>query len=205
METAKATIYDITKKLQSLARESPRPEVAVVAPSVSPDGYGIPLRYRNRDLRGVKNTEAEKFTTEYLQLHAREGKCLLLIGPPGVGKTFSAIQCLEAWRKSSKRFFPFPSLCGELLGDTRTETLRKAKEVGFAVFDDWGMEYHKEGGLIATFVDEIVWYREAHLKPTVITTNLSWEEITARYSPRIISRLGGEWVLRRLVGGVSLR
>jgi hypothetical protein len=201
--SVKAQVYEIGHRLQSLAKEEGPREAPAVA--LSKDDFGIPLRYRNIDLREVKPTHAEGITTEYSQRHARDGKCLLLTGAPGIGKTFSAIQSLEAWPKTSKRFFSFPALCGDLLGDTRVESLRRAKEVGFAVFDDLGMEYRKDGGLIESFIDEIVWHREANLKPTIFTTNLGWPEIQERYSPRIASRLGGAWVLRRLVGGASLR
>lgn len=199
-QRTKAAIYEIGHKLQNLAKgEEPR-AIALPPPK---DDYGIPLRYRNAMLTESKETSAIRVVREYLL--APKGRCLLMIGGTGIGKTYAAIVGLNAWPKNSKRFFPFPSLCGELLGELRVDTLRRAKEVGFAVFDDVGMEYKKDGGLIQAFIDEIVWHREANLKPTIITTNLSWKEIEDRYSPRIVSRLGGSWVMRRLVGGESLR
>jgi DNA replication protein DnaC len=126
-----------------------------------------------------------------------EGAALILAGNTGCGKSSAAAAILRLrGRQSRGRFWSFSDLATTLLLEARRgedETLRAAKTVDLAVFDDFGMEYLKPDGLFWTFLDSIIWTREAHYKATVVTTNSTIDDLKTRYSDRIISRFLGDW------------
>jgi hypothetical protein len=134
-----------------------------------------------------------------------------LAGPTGVGKSFAAVATLRKVSNAetpvdSRRFFYFPELCGRLLDPGRRQNaLTRAKTTEFVVFDDFGVEYVKEGGLVDAFLDEIIWTRESMILPTIITTNLDVEALKARLPERLIDRLRGEWGSVFECPGESLR
>lgn len=195
---AKRAIFERMRNLRQIAKADPRELPALK----QQEEYGIPDRYSEASREG-RQTSALAVVRDY---RPAQGQCLILSGMTGVGKTYAAVAVLRAVSRRSKRFFSFPALCGSLLDyEKRTDAIRQAKETWFVVFDDFGGEYHKEGGLIVTLVDEILCHREGYRLPTIITTNLGWDEIKARNSDRVVSRLSGEWGVRVLVEGPDLR
>ena len=106
----------------------------------------------------------------------------------------------------SRYFSYFPKLCGQLLDPRRRQdALARATTTEFQVFDDLGVEYVKEGGLIEALLDEIIWTRESEILPTIITTNLGAEALKARLPERLIDRLRGDWGRIYECPGPSLR
>ena len=168
---------------------------------------GVLSRYHEASLETGKPSPALDRVRQYLKDDdVREGRCLVLAGPTGVGKTYAAVAALRAQPQCARRFLYFPALCGALLDPgRRTDALEAAKRVYLVVFDDFGTEYHKEGGLLQAFVDEIVWYREGAILPTIITTNLTVEQLRERLSDRIVDRLRGDWGDVFAATGPSLR
>ena len=170
---------------------------------------GIPQRLLDASFwdHDAKLTAALKRAEEFMDRGEYDlGDCLVLTGPTGVGKTWAAAAALRAAYGTPRRFWYFPGLCGALLNpETRAEALDRAKHVPFAVFDDFGVEYVKEGGLIDTFLDEIVWTREANYHATIITTNLTTDALRARLPARLVDRLAGEWGHVYECPGESLR
>ena len=83
--------------------------------------------------------------------------------------------------------------------------LDRAKRTELAVFDDFGAEYLKDGGLVEAFIDEIIWTREGEILATIISTNLTADQLRERLSDRIVDRLRGSWGRVVSVPGESLR
>lgn len=161
---------------------------------------GIPRRLRGATLRApARATPALERVAAYLVSDFSAGRCLVLTGPTGVGKSWAAAAAIRATSTvvtpvSWRRFWHFPALCGALLNPaTRGEALEHAKATPFVVLDDFGAEYVKEGGLIDAFLDELVWTREAEEQATIITTNLTTDALKARLPERLIDRLRGDW------------
>jgi len=165
----------------------------------------IPVRLRAADLGAAQRTPALDCVRVYLRDgDLAAGRCLLLTGPTGVGKSFAAVAALRALGHGG--FWYFPALCTELLvGENREITRRRAKESPFMIFDDLGVEYAKDGGLIETFLDEIIWHREGNMRATIITTNLTVEQLKGRLSDRIVDRFAGDWGVVAECPGQSLR
>lgn len=170
--------------------------------------HGVPRRLLEASVRG-KSTAALTRATHYVEQEFRQGCCLVLTGPTGVGKSYAAVAALRAVSDSystGRRFDYFPALCGRLLNpETRTAALEAAKVTPFLLLDDFGVEYVKEGGLIDAFLDEIVWAREAEILPTIITTNLTTDGLKQRLPQRLIDRLRGDWGRIFECPGESLR
>ncbi len=192
---------------------------------------GIPPRLLLAALDWDPRTAALDRVTAYLDNdEAEDGHCLVLMGPTGTGKSWAAAAGLRAWHSEHPgstyaRLFPdlednaaddryihrgqfvyFPALCMALLDpQRRPEAMAVGQLKGLVVFDDFGTEYVKSGGLLEAFVDELIWYREGHLLPTILTTNLDEAAFRQRLSERIVDRLRGEWGHIFQCPGESLR
>lgn len=188
--------------------EEQRRRVDAQWPDLAPR-IGIPERLLGASFwhPEAKPTAAMQRAQEFMAKGEYElGDCLVFTGPTGVGKTWAAAAALRAAYGKPRRFWYFPALCGALLNpDTRSESLERAKQAPFAVFDDFGVEYVKEGGLIDAFLDEIIWHREANYLATIITTNLTTDALKQRLPARLVDRLAGEWGHVYECPGESLR
>lgn len=144
------------------------------------------------------------------------GGCLVLAGATGVGKSTAAVAALRAsvtvddtrMISEPRQFFHIPDVSRRLLFTTpelREEVLRGLTKTPFIVLDDLGAEFDKPGGLFHAFLDEIIWSREANWKATIVTTNLTGDELRARYYDRIHDRFRGDWGVVFECPGESLR
>jgi DNA replication protein DnaC len=167
---------------------------------------GVPKRLWDAGLALGDRTPALERVREYVAGERQDGCCLVLTGPTGVGKSYAAVAAMHRFPIREQRFWYFPALCGALLDPARRNSaLENVKAMRFAVLDDFGVEYVKDGGIIETFLDEIIWAREAESLPTIITTNLTTDALKARLSDRLVDRLRGEWGRIFECPGQSLR
>lgn len=165
----------------------------------------IPRRFHAAQLtEGCRETPAVQRVRAYLETEYDRGRALVLAGPTGTGKTWATVGALDA-RPQGAVLWYYPALCGAWLHhETRDEAMREAKGRRFLVLDDLGVEYTKDGGLVEAFLDELIWHREAEMRPTIITTNLTVDAMKQRLSARIMDRLRG-WGAVYAVPGDSLR
>lgn len=139
----------------------------------------------------------------YFESELDEGRCLVLSGPTGVGKSYAAAAVLGL---AGGHFAFWPQSCGRLLRpDLRDAELARLKTHHLLVIDDLGMEYAKEGGFLEALTDEVIWHREGNYGPTIITTNLTPDDMRSRWSSRIVDRLRSSWATVFAVTGESLR
>ena len=161
-------------------------------------------------------SEAQKLVRAYMEADYGRGSCLVLAGSVGCGKTAAAVGALWAdfqkryeplGRNDSRRFWHTRELEKTLLspvkfGEDSKKALNQVTTRNLIVLDDLGTEVGREG--FEADLDFIIGRREANRCPTIITTNLSWENLKSRYSARIIDRLRG-WGRIHEIRGRSLR
>ena len=169
---------------------------------------GIPDRRVWASIHSSQNTPALARMRRFLQHEFEDGRCLSLLGPTGVGKSYAAVAALRWYAEDTSRgwFYYFPKLCAELMDqDRREHALGLVTTWSLVVFDDFGVEYLKSGGFLDALIDEIIWTREGNTLATIITTNLTEEQLRDRLSDRIVDRLAGDWGSLYAVPGKSLR
>ncbi len=152
---------------------------------------GVPQRFRQ-----LLQLEKEPVETQAMiavrDLLAGKGTLLVLAGKEGRGKSFAA-----AWALSRRPglWIYAPELArvqAEAEGPTLDARMRTAS---LLVIEEVGKE-HSPNGYAAARIVELIIYREAEKRPTIITTKLSSAEFLDRYGKeQIASRLDGEQLL----------
>lgn len=161
-----------------------------------------PFRFCDSDLSVVKDAAQKKRYSALLS--ALEGysqkfpennhKNILLLGKVGVGKTFvaSAVAnavCDRGFLVSYHSAFTFNQLCvSHRLSSVGSNVLAEVFGADFLVIDDLGSEpIYKNVTL--EYLHLVLSERQSVGKSTMVTTNLSPEELLARYGERVYSRL----------------
>lgn len=125
---------------------------------------------------------------------------ILLMGPVGTGKTFVS-NCIvnEALEKDlSVIYISSIDLVDSFFEEDKDDTLQKLYKVDLLVIDDLGTEYMSEysNAILFSIIDKRINYNKA----TVISTNLSYDEIKNYYKERVASRIANEYNLFKLYG-----
>ncbi|MFH1615805.1 MAG: ATP-binding protein [Planctomycetota bacterium] len=154
--------------------------------------FGIPPAFYGAKLGDFPEARKESIM-RYLQ--ELQPGLLFLTGPAGTGKTHLAYAIFrnERYNRKSPVFYIVSDLCekisrsGSFESDDRrfVERIRESKEI--LILDDLGAERLTD--YVFQGLYRILSYREQWALPTVITSNLNLEEIAAKFSDRIASRI----------------
>lgn len=165
------------------------------------------LDYYDDDARPQMNI-VYNVCNQYAQTFGKESDNLFLTGAPGLGKTFlsACIARVVSQRGYSVVYDNFSSIFAKLEdekfrrseSETTLEDARRLRECDLLIADDLGTE------MLTTFTSsalyELINTRLVRGKKTIISSNLSPEELHRRYSPQIASRLAGEYFALKFVG-----
>ena len=166
--------------------------------------------YRGNDL--VRFEKALQIAHTFIDEFGRDPGNLFFYGPSGTGKTclsvciaaellekgvpvlyFSAVQLFDRLAALSFRRDPEAD-------DDRalSDLLRNLNECDLLVIDDLGTELMNSfiGTRLFTLVNE----RILRKKPTILSTNLSLQDLQARYSDRVFSRIASAYILCNITG-----
>jgi DNA replication protein DnaC len=170
---------------------------------------GIAARYRAAAFETSSPTPALTATRDFLEDDENEGRCLVLAGPPGRGKTWCAhcaYRRVRVWETDQAAFFSMRQLVRALLDEeARDETFDRCRQDEFLVIDDVGGAYVREGGFVEGALEEILVEREAERLQTVLTTNATVTRFAELVGDRVMDRLKGDWGHWVSLPGESLR
>ena len=138
----------------------------------------------------------------FAETFSGSGMNLFLSGPPGLGKTFlsACIAGTVAQRGWSVVYDTAVTLCARFedakfgrRGDPEEAEadVRRYLDCDLLILDDLGTEMST--AFTVSVIYEVINSRLRSRKSTVISSNLSLEDIDAKYSPQIASRLKGEY------------
>jgi len=132
---------------------------------------------------------------------------LLFTGGPGLGKTFLSA-CIArgvaesghsvVYDTAGRLFADFETAKFGLTGEEREDVTRKYLTTDLLIIDDLGTEMVNQFTQSALY--QVVNTRLMDGKATIISTNLSADEIQTKYSPQIASRLLGTYELLTFLG-----
>jgi DNA replication protein DnaC len=136
----------------------------------------------------------------------KEDNNLFIFGSTGVGKTFLT-HCIakEVLARSWSALYFTAGDLFELIADAtfgrngrNSSHLETIYACDFLTIDDLGTEL--TNNLVATGFYQVLNERILRQKSTIISTNLPMQEISARYSERIFSRMTSHYTIIRLIG-----
>ena len=131
---------------------------------------------------------------------------MVLTGAPGTGKTHLAVAILRELVRESKirrdthaRFVPVPELLAEIRasyrdnGPDERDIMNRYSGLPYLVLDDLGAEKTTEWSITTLYL--IIDRRYRDERPTIVTTNLTLDQIAVTLSERISSRLASGKVI----------
>jgi DNA replication protein DnaC len=150
---------------------------------------GIPVRFTDATFETAQPTAAVVAMRAYLEEDAKEGRWLVLLGPPGTSKTWSAACAVRQARRRA-RLVQVDRFVGELMNwDARAAAIEDAVSVPLLVLDDYGRGYMKPDGFAELGLEELLSARHAEMLPTVITSNWTVAVMKRRLSERLVDRI----------------
>jgi DNA replication protein DnaC len=171
--------------------------VYVIEASDQLERAGVPPRFKDASWETFKIPAKAKDHFEAIrgwQGSTPEDSIAFICGPPGSGKTHIAVATIRRWvmaKKDNARFFVSGQLMGAIKDGFRDGTsegvIRRAEDATLLILDDLGSEMATDW--VKETVYNLINYRYNHLKPTLVTSNLTLNEIRDTYHARLASRL----------------
>lgn len=98
---------------------------------------GIPARLQSASFITSTQTQAITRTRLFVTTEALHGRCLILCGSTGVGKSYAAAAALRRFHPPLSTFFYWPELCANLLHpSSHAAALAATTAPGLVVLDD---------------------------------------------------------------------
>lgn len=200
--------------LKDLMKQKATQELNKLSPLSLCDFKDFSLKYYSdaKNELGIIPREKMKEILNYCQCYAEDfhkrSPSILMTGRTGLGKThlslaiaksainrgfgviYGSVQTLVS-RLEHERFDKFKPESDE-------NTLHMLCNCDLLILDDLGAEFLTS--FVVSVLNEIINFRMMADKPTIISTNLSPEELEARYSERISSRIIGYYHALNFVG-----
>jgi DNA replication protein DnaC len=146
-----------------------------------------------------------KSCRRYAAGFSHESPSLLFLGPTGLGKTHLALAIARevVFRGNLVMYANAVSLVERVtdsaMGDSSEDEYRQlVYGCDLLVIDDLGAEFKTH--ITQSKVFDLIDTRRRESKPTIVTTNLTLAQIGHIYEPRVLSRLGGDYVTYQFSG-----
>lgn len=155
----------------------------------------------------AENRELVNTCMQYVKDHDQNFSWLYVYGSCGTGKTHISVSIARELLLLGKRvmFTCVPQLCYNIrqtfqvnLKETEQDVIKPYITCDYLVLDDLGIEKPTEW--VKKTIGYIIYERDNRLKPTIITSNLSLDDIAKQIGMRNVSRLVGNGPVIRLRG-----
>jgi DNA replication protein DnaC len=159
---------------------------------------GIGATYQCLDWDDLENAEIVKTVKEYAEDKDRilRGAGLILTGDLGTGKTMAATLCLKEFIRAGLSCFAttFAEMielytAGWYSDEQRAYFNRKVIESQVLLLDDVGRALKRKNQLEETTFDTVLRTRVQHRRATILTTNLSMDELGEGYGGAVLRLL----------------
>lgn len=144
------------------------------------------------------------FCVEYSNTFCSDSPSVFMLGSTGLGKTFLS-SCIAKQVLLNGFSVAFDSIQNYLrdiekehFGRADGDTLETLLNADLLILDDLGSEF--SSSFNSSVIYNIINSRTNQGKPTIVSSNLSFDELTKRYDDRIISRLTGMLKPLRFIG-----
>ena len=145
-------------------------------------------------------------TMKYAQNFSKDSKNLIFLGGTGLGKTHLslAIANVVINRGCSVCYGTSQNICEELISQSFGRdgdyyyTKARVLESDLLILDDLGTEV--DGKYNISEIYNIINSRILSGRPTIISTNLGWDELEDKYDQRVTSRLTGKYIIMEFFG-----
>lgn len=145
------------------------------------------------------------YCKKYANTFNTSSRNILMRGNTGLGKTHLSMAIARQVTESGFGviYCSTPDIIAKIenehFGKTESEnTLGTLNECDLLILDDLGTEFQTSFTRITVY--NIINARLISNKPTIINTNLDFEELEKLYSSRLVSRIMGEYVVMNFVG-----
>ncbi len=146
------------------------------------------------------------YCEKYAQTFSKSSASILMLGPTGLGKTHLSLaiakqvilkgyQVLYCTAQDILRSIEREHFSRET---TEDETLKTILEADLLILDDLGAEYQTSFNTATVY--NIINTRLNFGRPTIISSNLTSQELEGRYTERVVSRLLTQYTYLRFVG-----
>lgn len=197
-------VKDITKKLtfEELSRDMPIFESRF-------DNFNLNYYPNKEDESGVnprkRITTILKLCREYvIAFNPNSSPNLLFMGDSGLGKTHLTLAVVSGVIEKGynviygSAYNLFSAVENEHFSSEKGDSYENMLECDLLVIDDLGTEFSTS--FTQSTLYGLINSRILSGRPTIINTNLSMAEIEKRYTPRISSRLIGNYTAKKFVG-----
>ncbi len=165
--------------------------------------------YPDREIEGVNSrelmTKIYNFCVKYADSFSNKAESLFFFGKTGLGKTHLSLAITNVLCKKGYNvvYGPISKVIGNIekehfSKDEQENTIDNVQNCDLLVLDDLGTEFSTP--FVVSTVFDIINTRILNNKPTIINTNLEFDELEQKYSARIVSRISGNYRMLKFIG-----
>lgn len=149
-------------------------------------------------------TKVYGFCEKYAKEFEKDSQSLLFFGKTGLGKTHLSLAIANDVIKKGYNvvYGPISRIIGSIerehFSSNERTTLNNVINCDLLILDDLGTEFTTQ--FVVSSIFDIVNSRILNKKPTIINTNLSFEELKQKYSDRVVSRISKDYRMLQFFG-----
>lgn len=165
--------------------------------------------YPDKVIEGVNSREIMtkicNFCVKYANDFNQNSESLFFFGNTGLGKTHLSLSITNVLCKKGYNvvYGPISKIIGNIekehfSKEQQETTLDNVQNCDLLVLDDLGTEFSTP--FVVSTIFDIINTRILNNKPTIVNTNLEFDELEQKYTARIVSRISGNYRMLKFIG-----